>query len=102
MDGAPMSMANVQSLQPVTHLSASTRLHHLLSRVPLGRSIASRLARARDMRALREEFNRFERLSKSAGIRFALEWKDRWPCLGDKTPTTEFDRHYVYHTSWAA
>lgn len=25
-----------------------------------------------------------------------------WPCLLDKTPTTKFDRHYIYHTAWAA
>lgn len=24
------------------------------------------------------------------------------PCLGQKTPQTSFDRHYVYHTGWAA
>ena len=34
--------------------------------------------------------------------RFALSWGDRFPCLNDKTATTDFDRHYVYHTAWAA
>jgi SAM-dependent methyltransferase len=34
--------------------------------------------------------------------RFALTWKDRYPCLEDKAPATGFDRHYVYHTAWAA
>lgn len=29
-------------------------------------------------------------------------WKDRYPCLFDCTATTGFDRHYVYHTAWAA
>jgi SAM-dependent methyltransferase len=29
-------------------------------------------------------------------------WKDRYPCLNDKTAATDFDRHYVYHTAWAA
>ena len=29
-------------------------------------------------------------------------WKDRYPCLFDATATTGFDRHYVYHTAWAA
>lgn len=24
------------------------------------------------------------------------------PCLGQNTPQTSFDRHYVYHTGWAA
>lgn len=34
--------------------------------------------------------------------RFSLYWRDQWPCLLDKTSFTKFDRHYVYHTSWAA
>lgn len=31
-----------------------------------------------------------------------MEWKDRYPCLNDRTQSTEFDRHYVYHPAWAA
>ena len=46
-------------------------------------------------------FWQFYRLNKR-GARFALEWSDRWPCLYDNTPSTGFDRHYVYHPSWAA
>ena len=34
--------------------------------------------------------------------RFSLRWWDRYPCLRDKTVVTGFDRHYVYHTAWAA
>jgi hypothetical protein len=34
--------------------------------------------------------------------RFSLQWKDRWPCLYDNLPSTNFDRHYVYHPAWAA
>jgi Caenorhabditis protein of unknown function, DUF268 len=34
--------------------------------------------------------------------RFVISWKDRWPCLDDNTKGTDFDRHYVYHTAWAA
>lgn len=34
--------------------------------------------------------------------RFSLNWRDRYPCLYDKTQKTEFDRHYVYHTAWGA
>ena len=53
--------------------------------------------------AFREEFSAFEKLSDAAAPgRFAVRWEDRHPCLGDKTPTTDFDRHYVYHTAWAA
>ncbi len=31
-----------------------------------------------------------------------LSWNDRYPCLSDRTATTSFDTHYVYHTAWAA
>lgn len=34
--------------------------------------------------------------------RLNVTWKDRWVCLDDVTSHTSFDRHYVYHTSWAA
>ncbi len=34
--------------------------------------------------------------------RFAFNEKDTLPILNEATKTTNFDRHYVYHTSWAA
>lgn len=34
--------------------------------------------------------------------RFSLKFFDFYPQLKDKTIETGFDRHYVYHTSWAA
>ena len=34
--------------------------------------------------------------------RFDLSWKKRFPCLSDRTATTSFDPHYIYHTAWAA
>ena len=46
------------------------------------------------------EFRRFKQLVKSD--RFRPNWSDRYPCLADKTASTEFDRHYVLHTAWAA
>lgn len=41
---------------------------------------------------------------KSAGgnQRFNLRVSDMYPCVKDKTVRTGFDRHYVYHTAWAA
>jgi SAM-dependent methyltransferase len=45
----------------------------------------------------------FYAFRKAGGERFpSPRWKDRYVCLEDKTPTTGFDRHYVYHTAWAA
>lgn len=34
--------------------------------------------------------------------RFSLKISDFYPQIKDKTLKTSFDRHYVYHTSWAA
>lgn len=36
------------------------------------------------------------------GQRFSVEDGDRQPCLEDGDGTTSFDKHYVYHTAWAA
>jgi SAM-dependent methyltransferase len=47
------------------------------------------------------EYRRFKALSRNGPARFAVRWKDRAPCLRDRTDTTDFDRHYVYHLAWA-
>lgn len=44
----------------------------------------------------------FKKLSAGNMRGFALEWKDRYPCLNDQTESTNFDRHYIYHPAWAA
>jgi len=45
----------------------------------------------------------FVRRRKVLGdLRFQCAWKDRKPCLNDRTAATGFDAHYVYHTAWAA
>lgn len=33
---------------------------------------------------------------------FELNWEDTIPYLDDKTSTTGFDAHYIYHPAWAA
>jgi SAM-dependent methyltransferase len=49
------------------------------------------------------EFRTFRTLSRKSGLpRFEVKWSDRYPCLDDRTATTGFDRHYVYHCAWAA
>lgn len=46
-------------------------------------------------------FRNFVTISETSK-RFRIEWRDRYPCLNDKTCETWFDRHYVYHPAWAA
>jgi len=46
-----------------------------------------------------EQFNIFK---ATHGQRFKVLSKDKRPCLNDKDATTSFDKHYTYHTAWAA
>jgi SAM-dependent methyltransferase len=39
---------------------------------------------------------------KTDGERFSITGRDKKPCLSDKQDTTGFDKHYTYHTAWAA
>jgi SAM-dependent methyltransferase len=48
------------------------------------------------------EFGLFNELTTHTEQRFISLWKDRYPCLDDRTSTTGFDRHYIYHPAWAS
>jgi SAM-dependent methyltransferase len=47
------------------------------------------------------EYLRFRKINHADG-RFTVRWSDRYPCLSDRSPRSGFDKHYVYHTAWAA
>lgn len=47
------------------------------------------------------DFLIFKRDSKKSK-RFEIRWRNIYPCLSDRTKQTSFDRHYIYHTAWAA
>jgi SAM-dependent methyltransferase len=49
-----------------------------------------------------EDFARFSDMQSRNDRGLALNWEERQPCLADRTPGCGFDRHYVYHTAWAA
>lgn len=40
--------------------------------------------------------------NQSSNKRFDFKLIDLHPCVNDKTVNTGFDRHYVFHTAWAA
>lgn len=48
-----------------------------------------------------KDFFRFKSLVKRNN-RFSIKFGDRYPCFTDKTTSTGFDAHYIYHTAWAA
>jgi SAM-dependent methyltransferase len=50
----------------------------------------------------RREFALFRAMAVASGARLPVYWRDRYPCLRDKTGRTGFDHHYLYHTAWAA
>lgn len=47
------------------------------------------------------DYHRFRSTSKNR-LDLPLVWKNRNPCLYDNTGNTGFDRHYIFHTAWAA
>ncbi len=42
------------------------------------------------------------KFNKKNDGRFSVKLKDFYPCIFDKTSETKFDKHYIYHTAWAA
>lgn len=53
-------------------------------------------------RHFRTQYDFLKQQETQTERRFLLAEKDFFPQLNDSTTTTNFDRHYVYHTSWAA
>ncbi|MBC7914365.1 MAG: DUF268 domain-containing protein [Pyrinomonadaceae bacterium] len=49
-----------------------------------------------------KDFKCLKNAEASTKKRFDFDKGDFHPCLNDKTSTTGFDRHYVYHPAWAA
>lgn len=48
-------------------------------------------------------WNNFDKLKNSTdNPRFLMDKEIIWMCLDDDTKSTPFDRHYMYHTAWAA
>ena len=51
---------------------------------------------------LNRDYVEFLDKQKATLARFAIDAADFHPCPGDATSQSTFDRHYVYHTAWAA
>jgi SAM-dependent methyltransferase len=79
-------------------------LRAFLKGLPGAHAILRRRASRETDERFRREFESFAKLTDSAqdAERLALQWEDRYPCLDDRTSDTSFDRHYIYHTAWAA
>ena len=53
-------------------------------------------------RNFKNEYTELAKLEEKTSKRFDLNWENRHPCLNEKTESTSFDAHYIYHTAWAA
>lgn len=65
-------------------------------------AISKQVETRRKFEEFTKEFNEFSRIESNSERRMLCEWRDRYPCLDDKSSTTPFDRHYTYHPAWAA
>lgn len=59
-------------------------------------------ARTTDPEWFYDDYARFTELSAKSSRAIRLNWEDRKPCVEDRTADLSFDRHYIYHTAWAA
>ncbi len=50
----------------------------------------------------KRQWKAFRTQALETSERFSLTSSDLFPIYGEATSTTDFDRHYVYHTAWAA
>ena len=78
-----------------------SKIKKLAKKIPISRNIYKKLFNYYQYLEFKKEFNRFKSLSSDSD-RFTMSWKESKPCLSDKTSTTIYDRHYIYHTAWAA
>lgn len=65
-------------------------------------ALARQVRRQRAYRLFQGDFRHFQKLEAEESGGLTVITEDLYPCLDDKTPATGFDRHYVYHTAWAA
>jgi len=49
-----------------------------------------------------KEYIGFKKLLRKSTKRFEMRFSEGKACLDDRTNNTTFDRHYVFHTAWAA
>jgi len=77
-------------------------LKNILKKIPFLAGFYRWIKKQLMMIKFKKDFKNFKALSEGNGGRFSVEWKDRYPCLYDATADTGFDRHYVFHTAWAA
>lgn len=68
----------------------------------LKRRLKELLLKRKTKSSFQQQYQFLEELGGKTTQRFELNKKNWYPCYGDDTANTGFDRHYVYHPAWAA
>lgn len=80
----------------------SAALKSFAKKLPGSTQLIAARDRSEAHKRVYSQFQAYAELAKGKDLRFELNWDDRWVCLGDDRPKTNFDRHYLYHMAWAA
>jgi SAM-dependent methyltransferase len=81
--------------------TAKADLKRRLARIPGARVAWGGTRKVIDWLGFRRDFARYVSLA-TADNRTVPQWSERYVVLGENTSATGFDRHYVYHSAWAA
>ncbi len=78
--------------------------HHLPKNIGSKLLMIERLAKLLVRPKVLRDLSTYKSSEKKTGkkARFSTNTRDMFPITGENTKYTSFDRHYVYHTSWAA
>lgn len=77
-------------------------LIHVMNMVPGVMGIYQFLAGIPRLPSFFRDYRSFKKAQEKLPARFPLRKRDFFLCLFDKTTTTPFDPHYIYHPAWAA
>lgn len=73
----------------------------ILGRIPLARAAAASARRALMHQRVAREYREFAGRAAIERPDLPVKDEERFFCLDNRTATTPFDSHYVYHTAWA-
>lgn len=68
----------------------------------LNRTILSKPLGIAESKQFKKDFDLFKELASKQPHRFDIAWQNRHPIMSENTGSHGFDRHYIYHTGWAA
>lgn len=82
--------------------SIKSFIKYILKSLGIYQLVINKLDKITLEKSFNKAFNQFSELEKKSTKRFELSENDLLPCYWDASVNTGFDRHYVFHTAWAA